>query len=331
MHIPKIIHHIWVGPAPLPAPARHYIGTWRHHHPGWRMRLWTDDNPPPLRNRALYDGFTNPGARSDILRYELLARFGGVYADTDVECLRPLDPLARTATAFLGDIAPQHTETGPQRLEIAVLAAAPGHPFFAQVLAHLEPWAQAFRPFTSALSTGPQFLERQLALWGHRPAAGTPGSGVTRLPPACFYPFGWQERPAPGARFPDSYALHHWWGSWHTDAVEPVGPVCTLLSERLYPRFRQFMAALPPEERAAAEAVLLDECRGQAASANDFYRLAAATVLANLPQAEARALRERLCRDRNAAVAETARRGSPAGDGGPGVKRREEVVDPQIW
>ena len=32
----------------------------------------------------------NPGYRSDILRYIILNKFGGLYADTDFECLKPI-------------------------------------------------------------------------------------------------------------------------------------------------------------------------------------------------------------------------------------------------
>ena len=46
-----------------------------------------------LRNRDAYLAAPNFGQKADILRYELLERYGGVYVDVDMECLQSLDPL----------------------------------------------------------------------------------------------------------------------------------------------------------------------------------------------------------------------------------------------
>ena len=68
-------------------------------NPHWEMRLWTDDNLPPILNRNAWAACGNVGGtpgcvmRSDILRLEILARFGGVYLDTDVKPIRPLDEM----------------------------------------------------------------------------------------------------------------------------------------------------------------------------------------------------------------------------------------------
>ena len=49
-------------------------------NPHWEMRLWTDDNLPPILNRNAWAACGNVGGtpgcvmRSDILRLEILAR-----------------------------------------------------------------------------------------------------------------------------------------------------------------------------------------------------------------------------------------------------------------
>lgn len=62
---------------------------------GWTHRLWTDADVDSicLRNQHAYSAAPNYGQKSDILRYELLERHGGVYVDVDMECVRPLDDL----------------------------------------------------------------------------------------------------------------------------------------------------------------------------------------------------------------------------------------------
>ncbi len=120
--IPRVLHHIWLGSA-FPAHFQRLRAAWLAHHPvengtlgvvirraplqpthapppipsGWAHRLWTDAEVAPLvdglRNRAAYLAAPNYGQKADILRYELLERYGGVYVDVDMECLQPLDPL----------------------------------------------------------------------------------------------------------------------------------------------------------------------------------------------------------------------------------------------
>ena len=52
--------------------------TWLEHNPDWAMRLWNDDNLPPLRNQVLFDELESFSAKSDVLRFELLAIRGGL-------------------------------------------------------------------------------------------------------------------------------------------------------------------------------------------------------------------------------------------------------------
>lgn len=88
--IPRIIHQIWVGPKPFPKKYMRWQKTWQSI-PGWEYKLWTDRDVDtfPLINRKAYNEEKNLGARADILRMEILFREGGVYVDTDFECIKP--------------------------------------------------------------------------------------------------------------------------------------------------------------------------------------------------------------------------------------------------
>ncbi len=89
--IPRLFHQIWIGPDPLPLEFEAYRASWRAHHPEWEFRLWEEDNlPGDLRTAAVYERERRPVERADILRLELLWKYGGVYVDIDMECLRPL-------------------------------------------------------------------------------------------------------------------------------------------------------------------------------------------------------------------------------------------------
>lgn len=88
--IPKIIHQIWLGPLEPPQAA---MDSWKKKHPEWAYKLWTDENLPDLQNYEAFKASDNYPQKSDILRYELLYRFGGIFVDADEYCLKPIDPL----------------------------------------------------------------------------------------------------------------------------------------------------------------------------------------------------------------------------------------------
>jgi mannosyltransferase OCH1-like enzyme len=97
--IARVLHQIWLGKGEMPLHQRRWRRRFAEMNPHWEMRLWTDDNLPPILNRNAWAACGNVGGtpgcvmRSDILRLELLARFGGVYLDTDVKPIRPLDEM----------------------------------------------------------------------------------------------------------------------------------------------------------------------------------------------------------------------------------------------
>lgn len=88
--IPKIIHQIWLGPK---SPPWNLMNTWRQNHPDWAYYLWRDSNRPILTAEKQFNRITSYTMKSDILRYELMFKYGGMYVDCDVLCLKPFDHL----------------------------------------------------------------------------------------------------------------------------------------------------------------------------------------------------------------------------------------------
>lgn len=137
--VPKIIHQIWVGRDPLPDEFAGYIETWKRNHPEWEHRLWTEETiPADLRRPEPLERIRQPAERSDILRFELLWRHGGVYLDVDFECRSPLDPHigdAEFCTAWLKS----KVEGRPQRVNNAFMGSVPAHPLLDRALNELTP------------------------------------------------------------------------------------------------------------------------------------------------------------------------------------------------
>ena len=90
LKVPKIFHQIWLGSKPLPDCYEEFKESWLQRHPDYEYRLWDDKTAKALTliNQNIFDGLSNPGAKSDILRYEILYMYGGIYIDTDFECVR---------------------------------------------------------------------------------------------------------------------------------------------------------------------------------------------------------------------------------------------------
>jgi mannosyltransferase OCH1-like enzyme len=154
--IPHVFHQIWLGREPLPAEYSRRQATWLEHHPGWEVRLWTEKNlpgPAELRRIEAAERLRTPLERSDVLRLEVLWRFGGVYVDVDLECLRSIEPLIANAEFFLG-----RAKRG--RVDTALLGAVAGHPVLDRALEEIEP--REF-PGYDRSATGSRFLDRLLA------------------------------------------------------------------------------------------------------------------------------------------------------------------------
>jgi mannosyltransferase OCH1-like enzyme len=94
MTIPRKLHFIWVGDEfRLPADC---IRSWRDRHPGWCVRVWGNDDLEARtwvnqRHIGTFLKLRKWAAVADLMRYEILYEEGGVYADADSTCLRPLD------------------------------------------------------------------------------------------------------------------------------------------------------------------------------------------------------------------------------------------------
>ena len=186
--IPRIFHQIWLGGRPLPAEYARYQRTWTRHHPGWVLRVWTEENlPDDLRRPEAAERLRAPAERADILRLELIWRFGGVYVDTDFECRRSLEPLIADAGFVIG-------LAKPGRVNNALLGAVEGHPILDRALDELRP--REYHGYDKA-AAGPHFLDSLLA----------DQDGVTFLEPDLLYP----RTPAAEA---EAYAIHHEARSW---------------------------------------------------------------------------------------------------------------------
>ena len=205
--IPKKIHQIWLG-SPFPDKYRKFSESWRKFHPNWEYKLWTDSDVEGfgMKNIALFRTAQNKGHKSDIFRYEILNRFGGLYIDTDFECLRSFDDLCYLD--FFTGIA----YDAKMGLYNGLIATIPHHPI-------IENCANSFTDTYNGHIwqvimdlTGPYYFTRCFLKNVNRES-----SGVVAFPTDFFYPLPNNERylTNPYSKIkPCSYAIHHWDVTW---------------------------------------------------------------------------------------------------------------------
>ena len=100
--IPKIMHFIWIGNKQIPDIYLEYIESWINHHKDYVFCFWNDDNIPKLINQKYYDETDVMAMKADILRYELLYFFGGIYIDCDFLCIKNIDSIIEEYSGFSG-------------------------------------------------------------------------------------------------------------------------------------------------------------------------------------------------------------------------------------
>jgi hypothetical protein len=205
--IPKILHRIWVG-NPIPDHLAAFEDNWRQLHPDWQFKLWTDKDLGWLQNQQLYDRaelVVPPDAvgqfRSDLARYEILQRYGGVYADCDVEPVKNFDNLLNV-DAFAG------WEETNMFVGNTVLGSVAGHPLWRQMIDAIPDACSENKGKAATWLSGPRVLSRVVSARGRV-------EDFTVYPQSYFFPYSYKDVKRATTdpsllSYPNAYAIHHW-------------------------------------------------------------------------------------------------------------------------
>lgn len=248
--IPKTVHQIWLGKHPFPEIALPWQASIAKWLPDWEYRLWTDADLPELAARSLCGGAIlnetlGMGIRPDLVRYEILRQFGGLYMDHDMELLGPLPEIMATDCVHFGFIFP-----GPASPTCSILASPARHPFWDMHLYRIRAVLGNERPdnpWDVLAITGPKAIENSLAAWLNGNWSGRTIECETGLVAGwifehgdvvgwsreAVYPYFFAETAPPDFRrenHPLAYAAHHWQGEWfredreYKQATQSVSP-----------------------------------------------------------------------------------------------------------
>ncbi|XP_074646497.1 uncharacterized protein LOC141902591 [Tubulanus polymorphus] len=121
------------------------------NHPDWEYWFWSDALAEEfVRKRFpnylhMYKNYPKAINRADAIRYFILYEFGGVYADIDMQSLRPLDELLDFHTFLIPEDHPVHTNVvfHLNRIPLnALMMSVPKHPIIKSVILHLAEFAK---------------------------------------------------------------------------------------------------------------------------------------------------------------------------------------------
>lgn len=260
MSIPKIIHQTWKK-REVPTELAILQRTWLANHPGWEYRFWTDEDNREFLQRhydwflPIYDGYPVHIMRVDAVRCFILHHYGGVYADLDMECLKPLDPFLEGKQLVLGLEPVEHLNLIQARersmekiIGNAFLASRPGHPFWEHVFEQLVTFRHLPNPLDA---TGPYFLTKT---YDRFPRKET----ITLESPELLYPIhneeNWRHLQKDSEKrdriYSRAFTIHHWHGSWWKPEAptEEEEKPCLVLQEGMIVSQSMFREIPPDKE-----------------------------------------------------------------------------------
>jgi mannosyltransferase OCH1-like enzyme len=194
--IPKIIHQIWLGDKPM--PKQHW--RWRMElaamNLDWEIKLWDDNSltAEGLMLGNLYKPYWSHASVSNFVRLWIVERYGGVYLDTDMEPLKPIDPLVELGSVLNLAVA---CDQGDGRICNAFFAAPPNNE-----------WVKWQRKH------GAMDCDPHDAAWGVYTMTKAPRDGLCLIPTASVYPFHYSVPKENRKVSEHSILAHHWEGSW---------------------------------------------------------------------------------------------------------------------
>ena len=149
-------------------------------HPSWQHWFWTEVGTRHLIGQkyphylSLYDQYPYMINRADVRRYFIMYEYGGIYADLDVESLKPLDGLLSNYQCIIAQEPEEHQtllyhNQAPNFAMPAFMACRPQHPFFKLLIDKLSDYISlAWKlPWNENIlkSTGPKFVAEILDLY----------------------------------------------------------------------------------------------------------------------------------------------------------------------
>ena len=212
--IPAIIHYIWLGKSEIPKIYLDCMESWKEHAVNYDCYLWNEDS---YRKEFGQNDFVEEMIQrkkfafaADLIRCDVLYRFGGIYLDTDMELVRDISAL-RKNIAFIGEEDIDTPSCG-------ILGCEPKFWLFQELKAAVIK--------ANGMQTIPFLLKNILDLHGVKKIDSQDISTIKDITIYSdkYNPYGSAKRSQLLYRYitKDCYAIHHWAKSWKLSFLERI-------------------------------------------------------------------------------------------------------------
>lgn len=208
--IPKTLHYCWFGNNPKSRVFRDCLASWKLFCPNFEIKEWNENNTMQFVNPFYKNALRKKKYAfvADYIRTKVLFEEGGIYLDTDMLLLKPIDALLQF-DFFVG-------EEVQNRVNFAIFGAVKNHPFLEHMLAFYEKTEfNAFSPPVITHTFSP-FINRKTVI-----------ENEMILDVNYFYPLPYENRFEKYNKFIklESYAVHLWDHSWAKQSESEMFPL----------------------------------------------------------------------------------------------------------
>lgn len=212
--IPKTIHYCWFGRGKMPELALKCIASWKKYLPDYEIKEWNEDNfdvnAIPYTKEAYEE--KKYAFVADYARFKILYDHGGLYFDTDVEVIRPMDEIIARGP-FMGCECEITGATMPAVAPGLGLGVNPGLGLYAELLDLYA--SMHFKQSDDKLNMKSivAYTTELLGRHGLKQIAGIQQcAGVWIYPKEYFCPKDYKSRVMNIT--PNTYCIHHYAESW---------------------------------------------------------------------------------------------------------------------
>lgn len=173
----KIIHQIWFGLIPNKRVAkkqfeklRKYRDSWILNNPNWKYYCWNYENCEKLvktfypQHLEMYRKYPYLIQKCDTVRYFILDRYGGIYADMDYICIKSFEMVFEKYKGNFYLVETPNKLNNEIHISNSLMYSIPGHVFWKKLFIELEQNQTApiyyGRHLTIMFTTGPAILNK---------------------------------------------------------------------------------------------------------------------------------------------------------------------------
>lgn len=210
--IQKKIHYCWFGGNPLPELAQKCIASWRKFCPDYEIIEWNETNYDIKKNKYMSQAYENKrwGFVPDYARLDIIYTYGGIYLDTDVELIKPIDELLKLK-AFAG------VEQNSEYVALGLgFGAEKGHPTIKALCDYYDTLSFVENGELN-LTPAPKINSTVLQAMGYRFSKQIMDAcGMTIFPSEYLCPIDYDTDELRITE--NTYSIHHYTASWYDES-----------------------------------------------------------------------------------------------------------------